>query len=146
MEWKGERGGIAVLDDYGHHPTEIRATLQALQERFPNRRSIVLFQPHRYTRTQQLAEAFAQSFAGVHHVGLLDIYAAGESPLPGVTSDSLAERFRANKVAVTRLRPDGGEEQLRSLVRPGDVVLTLGAGDVWKWGERLLTSLDPVAS
>jgi UDP-N-acetylmuramate--alanine ligase len=97
MEWKGERGGVAVMDDYGHHPTEIKATLQALKEKFPHRRSIVLFQPHRFSRTKILAEEFAVSFAGVDVLGLLDIYAASESPLPGVTSDWLAERIRAKE-------------------------------------------------
>lgn len=143
LEWKGEQGGVAVLDDYGHHPTEIRATLQALRERFPGRRTVVLFQPHRYTRTQQLEDAFAAAFPGVDHLGLLDIYPAGERPLPGVTSDRLAEKMRTQGVPLTRLRPENGPAALRALVRPGDVVLTLGAGDVWKWGEGLLNALTP---
>jgi UDP-N-acetylmuramate--alanine ligase len=143
MEWKGERGGVVVMDDYGHHPTEIKATLQALKEKFPHRRSIVLFQPHRFSRTKILAEEFAVSFAGVDVLGLLDIYAASESPLPGVTSDWLAERIRAQGTAVTRLPAEEGPALLRQMVKNGDVVLTMGAGDVWKWGETLLASLTP---
>ncbi|MBP9128594.1 MAG: UDP-N-acetylmuramate--L-alanine ligase, partial [Elusimicrobia bacterium] len=126
---------------YGHHPTEIRATLQALKEWFPARRAVVLFQPHRYSRTRILAEEFATSFAKADVLGLLDIYAASEPPQEGVTSDWLADRIRAQGTSVTRLPADGGPKLLRSLVKPGDVVLTLGAGDVWKWGEHLLASL-----
>ena len=141
LEWKGEQGGVAVMDDYGHHPTEIKATLQALKEKFPDRRTVVLFQPHRYSRTRILAEEFAGCFARADAVGLLDIYAASEAPVPGVTSDWLAERIRAQGTAVTRLPAATGPELLRQMVKKGDVVLTLGAGDVWKWGENLLATL-----
>lgn len=141
LEWKGEKNGVAVVDDYGHHPTEIRATLQALKEWFPDRRAVVLFQPHRYSRTRILAEEFATSFAKADVLGLLDIYAASEPPQEGVTSDWLADRIRAQGTPVTRLPADGGPAELRRLVKPGDVVLTLGAGDVWKWGDQLLASL-----
>ena len=136
MELKGEAGGVTILDDYGHHPTEIKATLQALKERFPNRRKVVLFQPHRYTRTSLLADEFAGSFSDADEVFLLDIYAASEPPIPGVTSDALAEKIRSRR-PVTRLGPDG-HDALRESLRSGDVLLTLGAGDVWKWGEALL--------
>jgi UDP-N-acetylmuramate--alanine ligase len=134
MELKGEAGGVTVLDDYGHHPTEIKATLQALKERFPNRRKVVLFQPHRYSRTQILADEFAAAFGDADELALLDIYAASESPIPGVTSDWLAEKIRRSRSA---LRPTAPEE-LRKLLKSGDVLLTLGAGDVWKWGEAVL--------
>jgi UDP-N-acetylmuramate--alanine ligase len=145
LEFKGERAGIAVMDDYGHHPTEIKATLQALRERFPARRTIVVFQPHRYSRTRILADEFAVCFAGADVLGLLDIYAASETPIPGVTSDWLAERIRAQGTSVARLPASEGPAALKTLVRPGDVVLTLGAGDVWKWGDTLLQSLPPNA-
>ena len=138
MELKGEAGGVTVLDDYGHHPTEIKATLQALKERFPDRRKVVLFQPHRYTRTRLLAEEFADSFSDADEVFLLDIYAASEPPIPGVTADALAEKIRSRR-PVTRLAPDE-QDALRERLRPGDVLLTLGAGDVWKWGEALLAA------
>jgi UDP-N-acetylmuramate--alanine ligase len=143
LEWKGEQAGVAVLDDYGHHPTEIKATLQALKERFPQRRTVVLFQPHRYSRTRLLADEFAASFAQADVVGLLDIYAASEAPLPGVTSDWLAERILAQGTAVTRLTAVDGPATLQNLVQKNDVVLTLGAGDVWRWGETLLAALTP---
>ncbi|MBL8024334.1 MAG: UDP-N-acetylmuramate--L-alanine ligase [Elusimicrobia bacterium] len=146
LEWKGERGGVAVMDDYGHHPTEIKATLQALKERFPQRRAVVVFQPHRYSRTRNLADEFAASFSQADVVGLLDIYAASEAPLPGVTSDWLAERVRAQGVSVTRLTAETGPATLRGLVKKGDVVLTLGAGDVWRWGEQLLAALAPASA
>jgi UDP-N-acetylmuramate--alanine ligase len=141
LEWKGEKGGVVVMDDYGHHPTEIKATLQALKEKFPDRRAIVVFQPHRYSRTKILAEEFAVCFSRADVLGLLDIYAASEVPVPGVTSDWLAERIRAQGTAVTRLPAADGIARLGALVKSGDVVLTLGAGDVWKWGENLLASL-----
>jgi UDP-N-acetylmuramate--alanine ligase len=140
LEFKGERGDVAVMDDYGHHPTEIKATLQALKEKFPTRRAIVVFQPHRYSRTRLLAEEFATCFSQADVVGVLDIYGAGETPVPGVTSDWLAERIRAQGRPVTRLPAGDGPALLREMVHPGDVVLTLGAGDVWKWGETLLAS------
>jgi UDP-N-acetylmuramate--alanine ligase len=143
LEWKGEQAGVAVLDDYGHHPTEIKATLQALKERFPQRRAVVLFQPHRYSRTRLLADEFAASFAQADVVGLLDIYAASEAPLPGVTSDWLAERILAQGTPVTRLSAEEGPATLQNLVQKNDVVLTLGAGDVWRWGETLLAALTP---
>jgi UDP-N-acetylmuramate--alanine ligase len=141
LELKGEAGGVTVVDDYGHHPTEIKATIEALRQRWPDRRVVALFQPHRYTRTKQLMEAFATAFTGVDQLFLLDIYPAGEKPLPGVTSDALADRLRAQSVLVERLLPTDDEHRLVPLIRANDVVLTLGAGDVWKWGEKLLPHL-----
>ncbi len=138
MELKGEAEGVTVIDDYGHHPTEIKATLEALRQRFPERRVVVLFQPHRYSRTKLLAEAFTACFARADVLGLLDIYPAGEKPIDGVTSDWLAAKITRAGLSVQRLPAADGETRLRNLVKPGDVVLTLGAGDVWKWGERLL--------
>jgi UDP-N-acetylmuramate--alanine ligase len=140
MEMKGEAGGVTVLDDYGHHPTEIRATLQALKERFPDRRRVVLFQPHRYSRTQLLADQFASSFKDADELFLLDIYAASEPPIPGVTSDWLAGKVAALRT-VKRFAAADGPSALKPLLKPGDVVLTLGAGDVWKTGESLLKAL-----
>jgi UDP-N-acetylmuramate--alanine ligase len=141
LEKKGEAGGVAVVDDYGHHPTEIRATLAALRQRWPDRRLVTVFQPHRYSRTRLLGPEFAACFEKTDVLGLLDIYAAGEAPIPGVSSDALAERLIAHGRPAVRLPADKGFDQLRALVRAGDVVLTLGAGDVWKWGERLLQQL-----
>ncbi|MBI4396448.1 MAG: UDP-N-acetylmuramate--L-alanine ligase [Elusimicrobia bacterium] len=140
LEVKGEAGGVVVVDDYGHHPTEIEATLQAFRERWPSRRSVVVFQPHRYSRTKILAQEFACCFNGADELILLDIYPAGESPIEGVNSDWLAENMRAKNLTVTRL-PSNDPPALTAFVRPGDAVLTLGAGDVWKWGENLLKEL-----
>ncbi len=134
---------ILVVDDYGHHPTEIRATLAAAKT--CGRRIVTLFQPHRYTRTAALHEEFARAFYDAEVVLLSDIYAASEDPIPGVTSQVLAEemeRFGHRGVryigAVER-----GAEELKAVVQPNDLVLTLGAGSVWKIGEEFLTAMKP---
>jgi UDP-N-acetylmuramate--alanine ligase len=138
MEVKGDAGGVTVLDDYGHHPTEIKATLQALKERYPSRRRVVLFQPHRYTRTRLLADEFAACFGDADQLFLLDIYPAAEKPIEGVTSAWLAKKIDAQGTAVTPLSTAQGPAALKPHLKSGDVLLTLGAGDVWKWGEVLL--------
>lgn len=138
LEFKGEAQGIAVIDDYGHHPTEIRATLAALRERYPDRRLVALFQPHRFTRTQALCQEFGRCFGDADRVYLLDIYPAGEKPIAGVTSELILGALQKNHPAATLLSSETPVERLREELRPGDVVLTLGAGDVWKWGEQLL--------
>ena len=138
LELKGETQGITVIDDYGHHPTEIRATLAALRERYPKRRLVALFQPHRYSRTQALHDEFAQCFGDADRVYLLDIYPAGEKPLDGVTAELILKPLKKNHPAASALPASMTPERLREELREGDVVLTLGAGDVWKWGERLL--------
>ncbi len=137
MEKKGEAGGVTVWDDYGHHPTEIKATLQALKERFPDRRKVVVFQPHRYSRTQILADEFADCFADADELLLVDIYAASEKPILGVSSDWLADKIRRHR-PVTRIPANDGGESLKEFIKEGDVLLTLGAGDVWKMGETFL--------
>jgi UDP-N-acetylmuramate--alanine ligase len=135
---EGERGGVLVVDDYGHHPTEIRATLAAAKS--CGRRLVVLFQPHRYTRTAALREEFARSFYDADVVLLCDIYAASEDPIPGVNSQALAEEIE--KFGHRSARYVGGVEQgkqaLLDLVEPGDLALTLGAGNVWRAGEEFL--------
>ncbi len=141
MEVKGEEGDVVVVDDYGHHPTEIKATLAAVKERWPDRRLVALFQPHRYSRTKILAEDFASSFQRADQLFLLDIYAAAEKPIEGVTSQWLAERMTAKKVSVQLIPPGDVASSLAKLVKPGDVLLTVGAGDVWKIGEELLKKL-----
>ena len=133
--------GILVVDDYGHHPTEIRATLAAAQ--MGGRRIVVLFQPHRYTRTAALHEEFARSFYDADTVLLCDIYAASEDPIPGISSERLAEEIE--KFGHRKVRYIGGVEQgaaaLAQAVQPGDLVLTLGAGNVWRAGEELLEAM-----
>jgi UDP-N-acetylmuramate--alanine ligase len=136
LEWKGEKEGIWVIDDYGHHPSEIKAALEACREL--GRRIVLVFQPHRYSRTAQLATQLAQSFQDADKLFLTDIYAAGEAPLSGVDSKTLSEkvaRFRTvNYVPSTR----DLLTVLRENTEPGDLLLTMGAGDVWKVGEEFL--------
>jgi UDP-N-acetylmuramate--alanine ligase len=139
---RGEAGGVTVIDDYGHHPTEIRATLAAARLcRF--KQVHVLFQPHRYTRTKALMDEFAASFHQADTVHLLDIYAASESPIEGVTAEALAARLRefGHRGAHYVGTPANGIESILKLVSPGDLVLTLGAGNVWQAGDRILERL-----
>jgi UDP-N-acetylmuramate--alanine ligase len=135
---KGERDGILVVDDYGHHPTEIRATLGAAKS--TGRRVVVFFQPHRYTRTAALREEFARAFYDADVVLLGDIYAASEDPIAGVTAESLAEDIK--RFGHRSVRYVGSVEQgaaaLKEVAQPGDLVLTLGAGSVWRAGEEFL--------
>jgi len=135
---EGDRDGILVIDDYGHHPTEIRATLAAAKS--TGRRLVVLFQPHRYSRTAALADEFARSFYDADVVLLADIYAASEDPIPGVTAAALAEAIE--RFGHRGVRYVGGVErgaaELSAVAQPGDLVLTLGAGNVWRAGEEFL--------
>jgi UDP-N-acetylmuramate--alanine ligase len=142
FQTRGEARGVTVIDDYGHHPTEIRATLTAARQcRFE--RIHVIFQPHRYTRTQALIEEFASSFHQADSVYLLDIYAASEKPIEGVSGELLAERMRDFGHRCVQYSPsmDAAVEAVLGNVREGDAVLTLGAGNVWQAGERLLERL-----
>ncbi|MDH5525925.1 MAG: UDP-N-acetylmuramate--L-alanine ligase [Nitrospirota bacterium] len=144
MERKGEAGGVTVVDDYGHHPTEVRATLAAARESFPDRRLLVVFQPHRYTRTRDQAEGFARAFHSADRLLLMDIYAAGEAPIEGISSQALLESVRACGHRDVHLTPthDDVLEHLRTELGEGDVVLTLGAGDVWKVGTEYLDGVN----
>lgn len=135
---KGERDGILIVDDYGHHPTEIRATLGAAKS--SGRRVVVLFQPHRYTRTAALHEEFARAFYDADIVLLTDIYAASEEPIASVTAQALADeikRFGHRHVHYVG-SVEQGAEALKQYAQSGDLVLTLGAGHVWRAGEELL--------
>jgi UDP-N-acetylmuramate--alanine ligase len=138
---RGEYGGATVLDDYGHHPTEIRATLNAVRGCWPNRRITVLFQPHRYTRTQALFDEFTTSFYQADHLLVLPVYGAGEDPLPGVDSGNLLEAIKAkgHREAVGLSGPGEALGYLRGHLHPGDILVTLGAGDVWKIGAELVS-------
>jgi UDP-N-acetylmuramate--alanine ligase len=139
FQFKGEAGGVIVVDDYGHHPTEIRATLVAAKLGSAGRRMIVLFQPHRYTRTQDLMEEFARSFNNADVLMLTDIYAASEDPIEGVTAEALVEAVRrfGHKDARYIGSIDEATQALLDEVRPNDMVITLGAGNVYRVGERL---------
>ena len=129
---------IMVVDDYGHHPTELRATLAAAKT--SGRRIVTLFQPHRYTRTKALHEEFARAFYDADVVLLSDIYAASEDPIEGVTAQALAEE--TEKFGHRNVRYIGaiesGAEALKAVAQAGDLVLTLGAGSVWKVGDEFL--------
>ncbi|RMH31132.1 MAG: UDP-N-acetylmuramate--L-alanine ligase [Nitrospirae bacterium] len=139
---RGEKSGVLIIDDYGHHPTEIRATLAAARAGW-NRRLIAVFQPHRYTRTRDLAEEFGQVFDQADVVFVTEIYPAGETPLPGITGEMIAEHIRKTGHPAVHWveRRENLVESVRSHVREGDLVLTLGAGDIWKTGLELLERL-----
>ncbi|OEG69095.1 UDP-N-acetylmuramate--alanine ligase [Candidatus Endomicrobiellum trichonymphae] len=135
LEIKGEKNGVTVIDDYGHHPTEVVVTLRAIKHFWPERRLVVLFQPHRYTRTKQLFNEFGRSFSDADFVKVLDVYSAGEQPIDGVTSDLILESLVSNKCRAGKF---SDLEEFSKDISAGDIVLTLGAGDVWKKGEELL--------
>jgi UDP-N-acetylmuramate--alanine ligase len=139
---RGEMNGIMVVDDYGHHPTEIRTVLAAAKQGW-NRRLVVLFQPHRYTRTRDLAGEFARAFDQADVLFMTEIYAAGEPPIPGVSGQRLAESVRAagHPSATWVERREGLADAVLPALRPGDLVITLGAGDIWKTGTELLERL-----
>jgi UDP-N-acetylmuramate--alanine ligase len=139
---KGEAKGVLVVDDYGHHPTEVRATLAAAKAAL-GRRVVCVFQPHRYTRTKHLLEEFFTAFNQADRVIIMDIYAAGEHPLPGVSGQAVYEGIRKyghKDVAYLGSR-DEIVKHLCETLRDGDLLLTLGAGDVWKLGESVLEGL-----
>ena len=140
---RGEANGVLVVDDYGHHPAEIRATLAGARASFPQRRIVCAFQPHRYSRTRDLLGDFATAFNDADVLILGDIYAAGEEPIAGVTGQKLHEAVRAcgHRDAIFVPERAALADALHHRVRSGDLVLTLGAGDVTHVGEELLALL-----
>src|SRR6266436_4306267 len=143
FQFKGDAAGVTVVDDYGHHPTEIKATLSAARVGAPNRRIVVLFQPHRYSRTNDLMDEFASAFNNADVVLVTDIYAASETPIEGINAEVLTGRIKSygHKNAEYIGGLEGAAESLRSSVREGDLVITLGAGSVHRAGDRLLALL-----
>jgi UDP-N-acetylmuramate--alanine ligase len=141
FEVLGEPNDILVVDDYGHHPTEIAATLEAA--RVLKRRLIVAFQPHRYSRTAALMEAFGPAFAEADHLVLTDIYPAGEDPIAGVTVDALAAAIRRGIRSRVDVVPALGDlvPALVRIARPGDVIMTLGAGSIGSVSKHLVDAL-----
>jgi UDP-N-acetylmuramate--alanine ligase len=139
---KGEFSGVMVVDDYGHHPTEIKATLSAAKGGW-GRRTVVVFQPHRYTRTRDLFKDFLTAFHQADVLFLTGIYPASEDPIPGVSVQGLYEGIRGYGHKDVTLVPEKTEivERLLPRLNPGDMVLTLGAGDIWKVGEGLVRHL-----
>lgn len=140
---KGERSGVTVVDDYGHHPTEIMATLSAARGCWPEQRLIVVFQPHRYSRTRLLYDRFVISFNHADVLLVAPLYSAGEPPLEGVNAEWLCRGIKdhGHKEVVVCEGHEHILDVLQTTVRPGDVVLTLGAGDVYHVGEELLRRL-----
>lgn len=140
---KGEVNGVTVVDDYGHHPTEIKAVLKTMASSFPERRRFVLFQPHRYTRTQALFEDFTTAFYQSDVLIVTEIYAASEPVIPGVHAEKLTTAIQKHGHGNVRYLPDhlALVPSLVEEVREGDVVLTLGAGNIWQTGEELLKRL-----
>ncbi|MDL2329010.1 UDP-N-acetylmuramate--L-alanine ligase [Desulfosarcina sp. OttesenSCG-928-A07] len=143
MEAKGECGGICVVDDYGHHPTEIQATLAAARINWPDRRLVVVFQPHRYSRTRSLIHEFGSSFENADVLMILPIYGAGEKPLSDVSGQSVVEAVQVtghpNVMFVETA--EACVTHLLEIVSAGDIVLTLGAGNVYQIGELILEKL-----
>jgi len=147
FQMKGKAGGVSVIDDYGHHPTEIRATLAAARQ-CGFRRIHVIFQPHRYTRTRDLMDEFATAFADADTLQVLDIYAASEKPIEGVTGASLAKRISEGGKRDVEYVPSFAEAASKACAaaEPGDMILTLGAGSVSQLGPAILQTLEKQSS
>lgn len=143
FELKGECKGIRIFDDYGHHPTEIKATLTAARGCFKENRLIIVFQPHRYTRTRDLMNEFVESFDEADSLFLMDIYPASEPPIKGINSETLLRKFweyGQSDLNYIQNRDELIDHLIRTL-KEGDIVITLGAGDVYKIGEELLSRI-----
>jgi UDP-N-acetylmuramate--alanine ligase len=143
FETKGERGGVLVLDDYAHHPTEIRATLAAARQVHPGRRLVALFQPHLYSRTRDFAAEFGRSLVGCDLAIVTDVYPSREKPIPGVTGDLVAQAARSSGhpsvIYISDRKRVAGE--LEKVLKSGDLLLTMGAGDVVRLGEAYLAGV-----
>jgi UDP-N-acetylmuramate--alanine ligase len=147
FEVRGEAAGVLVVDDYAHHPTEIRATLEAARQA-GRERIVVVFQPHRFSRTRALADEFGQAFEGADQLLVTDIYPAGETPIPGVTAELIvgAARSHGHRNVVYAGDLARAEALLREMVRPHDLVLTLGAGDITRLADRIVHALEEARS
>ena len=147
FQLKGEAAGVSVIDDYGHHPTEIRATLAAARQ-CGYRRIHVIFQPHRYTRTRDLMEEFTTAFADADSLFLLDIYAASEKPIEGVTTEALARKIEDKGNRTADYMPSVSEAiaAVASQAQAGDMILTLGAGSVSQIGPLIIEHLERQSS
>jgi UDP-N-acetylmuramate--alanine ligase len=143
LQVKGEKQGVLVVDDYGHHPTEIRATLDAVRDGWPERRLVVAFQPHRYTRTQGLFDEFTTAFYRADVLVLTDIYPASEQPIEGVSSEALLEAIRQHgqRNAHYHGKLASLPAYLQEMLQKGDLLLTLGAGSIVQVGEQVLAEL-----
>jgi UDP-N-acetylmuramate--alanine ligase len=141
---RGEAAGVTVIDDYGHHPTEIRATLAGAKRAYKGRRIVVLFQPHRYSRTHGLLDDFGMAFNDADVVRVADVYAAGEAPIEGADAEAVAVSMGSHghhdARAVGTL--DDAIASVADELRPGDVLLTMGAGDITRAGPAVIARLD----
>ncbi|MBX7231700.1 MAG: UDP-N-acetylmuramate--L-alanine ligase [Bdellovibrionales bacterium] len=142
FQHKASIRGIDFFDDYGHHPTEVAAVISGCREKYPQRRQIVLFQPHRYSRTKICWESFLDCFYGADKVFLLDIYPAGEKPMLEISSKLLSQAVRHTDCQYLSRDHDEYLSILQKELRPGDILITLGAGDVYKLGEKLMDLLN----
>lgn len=144
FQLQGEYNGVTVVDDYGHHPTEIRAAIAAAKQGW-DIPLIVVFQPHRYTRTRDCLETLATAFEGVDHLILTEIYAAGEMPLAGITGERLYQKVREHRQAETLFLKKSEDivPTLKKIAKPGMMLMTLGAGDIWKVGKAFLSNITP---
>jgi UDP-N-acetylmuramate--alanine ligase len=140
MEWKGEQAGVTVLDDYGHHPAEVSVTLEALRFKTGGRK-IIVFQPHRYSRTRKFAAEFARALEAAEHLIVAGLYPAGEAPIEGISARSIFDLIRQPDDRYYCETLEECTRQLQKIVQPGDTVLTLGAGPIHKVGEQLLEKL-----
>ena len=143
FETKGKVNGVWIVDDYAHHPTEIGVTLKAARQTQPQR-LLCVFQPHRYTRTQLLFDEFCQSFRDCDELIIVDVYSAGEDSIPGVNSEKLAKGIHAATGQKVQYIPrlSKAEEYLQAQAQAGDLIMTIGAGDVFKIGEELVRELE----
>lgn len=135
LEVKGEKNGVTVIDDYGHHPTEVNATLSALKHNYPKKRLVTIFQPHRYTRTKNLYKEFGKALKKADVLYIMDIYPASEKPIKGVTADLIVNSAKENKCNVYKFTDINS---IAKTLKENDILLTLGAGNVWQQGEELL--------
>ncbi len=144
MQLKGEAAGVTVLDDYGHHPTEIKATLSAVKQAWPDKRLVVLFQPHRYTRTKGLFKEFLTAFHQADFLIMTEIYAASEKAIDGVTGENLLKEIKLHGQRHTHFMQDVDKmaQEVVPFLEKGDLVLTLGAGNIVGVGEQLLDLLN----
>ncbi len=144
FQFKGEAGGVTVVDDYGHHPTEIVATLSAAKNSSGGKRTVVVFQPHRYSRTKELMDDFVVAFNNADQLFLLDIYAASEQPLEGITAEILAENIRryGHKNVSYIGDIEAAADKVIDVLLPGDLVITLGAGSVTRLSDEIIGKLN----
>ncbi len=144
FEVKGEKGDVLVVDDYAHHPTEVSATLAAARQAYPKRRIVALFQPHLYSRTRDFAREFGRSLNAADVAIVTEVYASREAPIPGVSGRLIADQAASFGHRSATFIQDRNDVMpcLGSSLQPGDLLLTMGAGDVYRYGEEFLKGTD----